>query len=100
MINPELNEYTNVDGSLNSNINPFVIESKKSNQNLKTKLNDDVYDNENNRNKFNGKPPYKFNKIDAKEIDIKYIELNEEDIYDNKTKDKAKLYKKFKVIIL
>ena len=37
------------------------------------------------KNKFNDKPPYKFNNKDIKEIDIKNIKLNENDIsYNNK----------------
>ena len=50
------------------------------------------------KNKFNDKPPYKFNNKDIKEINIKNIKLNENDISYNNKKYDIKWYNKFKAI--
>ena len=88
---------------LSQNKKEYNYKINESSSKTKTKIGD-LKDNmtnntsENNEtnlmNKFNGKPPYNFNQKDAKEIDIKYIEVSKEDlIEDNNINSNNKWYK-------
>ena len=92
-----LNEYTDLKGNLNNSNNPFTIALIKSDMKNKLENTSNIEsEHEENikKNKYNEKPPIKFDLKNAKELNLKSIVLNEGDLEGEKDKDNT-WYKKF-----